>query len=102
MKWFYLILGLLISFNGTIYLIEPLQSEREKTIVKIQSLQSCYYSAVKFGKMDPDKSDKFCTQHSDTTLENYTDIAQQMDKITDEQYSPSKFYYQRFKNWLNF
>lgn len=100
MKWLYLSLGILLSFNLTIKLLEPLQAERDRTTVKIQSLQSCYFSAVKFAKMDPDKSSEFCEQHSKETTENYADIAKQMDEMTDQMYSPGRYYSRQVKSWL--
>lgn len=102
MKWLYLVLGLLLSFNATLILVEPLQVEREKTIVKIQSLQSCYFSAVKFAKIDPDKSAEFCDKHSADTTANYSEIAQKMDEITDQQYTPRNYYGRKIKSWFGF
>lgn len=100
MKWLYLIIGLILSFNLTIKFLEPLQAERDITTVKIQSLQSCYFTAVKFANMDPDKSAEFCDQHSKMATENYEDIARKMDEITDKRYDPSNYYGRKIKAWL--
>lgn len=99
MKYLYLVLGMVFSFNATIWLIEPYQHERDVTITKIQSLQSCYFTATKFAKMGHEESAKFCEAHSAETTENFTDIAVQMDQMTDEMYSPVNYYSKKVKSW---
>lgn len=100
MRLVYTLLGMFLAFNLTILFLEPIQKERDLGIVKVQSLQSCYFSAVKFAKQDPEESAKFCEQHSTTTTENFHDIANQMDEITDKKYSPVSFYYSKLMNLI--
>jgi hypothetical protein len=98
MKYLYLILGMVLSFNLTLWAIDPILKERDLNIVRVQSLQSCYFASVKFANMDPDKSSEFCNKHKDFTVETFHDIAVQMDKITDEQFSPINYYSNFLKN----
>lgn len=97
MKALYLILGILLSFNITLKLVEDYQFERDITTTKLQSLQSCYFSAVKLGAVDPTRAEEFCLTHSKETTENYRDISRQMEYLTDQQYSLSNFYTSKFK-----
>lgn len=97
MRLAYLLLGIFLSFNLTLTLIEPYQRDRDVTTTKIQSLQSCYFSAVKFAGQDPDKSAEFCDKHSREATEHYSDIADQMDQITDQKYSPVQYYWKKIK-----
>lgn len=90
-------LGLFIAFMGTVRLADKFQTEREYAVVKIQSLQSCYFSAVKLGKVNPDVADKFCREYSDSSLQTYREVGIQMDQITDEMYSPVNYYKAQLK-----
>ncbi len=101
MRILYTILGLVLSFNLTLWAIDPIAKERDLAIVRVQSLQSCYFASVKFAKMDPSASEEFCLKHSDTTTENFHDIALQMDEITDKQYRPWNYYQKKFVSWWN-
>ena len=86
-----------MSFLFTLELVEPYQSYRDVTTTRLQALQSCYFSAVKFAQMDPDKSAVFCKNHSDEAALHYKDIARQMDQLTDQQYTLQRFYSKKFK-----
>ena len=97
MRALYLILGTLLSFNITLKLVEKYQFERDITTTRIQSLQSCYFSAVKLGAVDPAKAEEFCLKHSEDTTVNYRDISKQMEYLTDQQYSFSNFYANKIK-----
>lgn len=101
MRVLYTILGLVLSFNLTLWVIDPIAKERDLAIVRVQSLQSCFFASVKFAKMGIPESEEFCLKHSDTTTENFHDIAVQMDEITDKQYSPWNYYKKKFVSWWN-
>lgn len=100
MKVLYVFLGMILSFNLTLMALDPLAAERDKAIVRVQSLQSCYFASVRFAKMDPAKSEEFCLNHSNVTTETFKDIAVQMDAITDKQYSPWVYYGSKIKAWF--
>lgn len=89
MKLLYFILGGLFVMNITIWKLDQVQTESQVSLVKIQSLQSCYFTAVKFGGKSPEESGAFCEKHSAEITENFQDIAKQMDEITDKQFMPA-------------
>ena len=82
----------LSTFIFTMKILEPYQLEREKSIIKIQSLQSCYFSLTKKGNGNIVENSNFCLEHSKKTTKNYIDIGYQMNKIVDKQYSPATYW----------
>lgn len=94
MKFLYLILGLVISFNATMQALEKTVSERERTITYIQSLQTCQFLVV---TKKLEASDEFCKEYAANQKENFSDISAMMDKITDKKYS----IYNVYKSLMN-
>ncbi len=95
-RGFYFVMGCFLSFIFTLKFVEPIQERSEITIVQIQSLQSCYFSAVKLGKVDHKKASEFCLNHQEQTVRNFTDISSQMNSYYDNKYT----YFYSVKNIL--
>lgn len=96
--FFYLVLGLFLSFNLTINVLDKITTEKEKDLVYLVTLQSCYFSTMKNVK-DPseEKLSEFCKKHAEVSKVNYEDISKQMDEITDAKYSVKNYFYKLIK-----
>lgn len=99
--FFYLVLGLFLSFNLTIDVLDKITTEKEKDLVYLVTLQSCYFSTMKNVK-DPSEEQlsEFCKKHAEASKVNYEDLSKQMDEITDAKYSLKNYFYRFFKNLL--
>lgn len=87
-KMAYLLLGSMIMLVGLSININNVNREKENQMVYQLSLQSCFFNLTKKAGMNPDISTSLCDKYSTDTMNTYSEISIQMDKITDKKYAP--------------
>jgi len=85
---FYLLIGSLVSFILTLHVVDKINFDKEKDLVYLTGLQSCYFSGMKqVPNPDDNRIGEFCKNHATQLRDNYGEVSRQMNEVLDKKYS---------------
>lgn len=85
---FYFLLGGMLFFVISFKVIEKTNIEKEKKIVYLNTLYACQRSLIEKGQKEfINNISDYCQKQGTETMNGYSDLTDQLDKINDKTYS---------------